>query len=151
MNKRNLLFLTLSSLFLVTGFTACRHGYHRSGFDEFDIEAATNRIASRLELSETQTADLKAITAEIAAKAKEMHADREARHRELAALVRQETIRRDEVSRMVDDKLQKMQELADFAADRLVTFHATLTPEQREKTAELIEEHSSNRCGFFRR
>ena len=35
MNKRNLLFITVSSLFLVTGFTACRHGHHR-GFDEFE-------------------------------------------------------------------------------------------------------------------
>jgi Spy/CpxP family protein refolding chaperone len=151
MNKRNLLFITVSSLFLVTGFTACRHGHHRGGFDEFDIEAATNRIASRLDLDENQKAELKAISTEIAAKAKEMHADRQTRHQELADLVRRDTIGRDEVGRMIDDKLAKMQELAGFAADRLVAFHATLTPEQREKIAAHIEEHTSSRCGFFRR
>ena len=46
--------------------------------------------------------------------------------------------------------LEKMQELADFAADRLVAFHATLTAEQREKVAEHIEEPPSSSCRFFR-
>ncbi len=150
MKKRNLLLITVSSLFLVTGFTACRHGHHRGGFDEFDIEAATNRIASRLDLSESQKTDLNAIATEIAAKAKEMHADRETRHQELADLVRQETISRDVADRMITDKLANMQEFADFAADRLVAFHATLTPEQREKVAEHIEEHAAAKRGFFR-
>jgi hypothetical protein len=40
--------------------------------------------------------------------------------------------------------------MADFAADRLIPFHATLTDEQREKIAEHIEETSANRCRFFR-
>lgn len=151
MNKRNFFLITLSSLFLVTGFTACRHGHHRGGFDEFDIEAATNRIASRLDLSETQKADLKAIAGEIAAKAQEMRDDRQRQHQQLADLVRQERISRDEVDRMIDEKMQKMQELADFSVERLVAFHATLTPEQREKIAARIEDHASGRCGFFRR
>ena len=150
MNKRNLLFITVSSLFLVTGFTACRHGHHR-GFDEFDIEAATNRIASRLDLSETQKDELKAITTEIAAKAKQMHADRQTRHQELADLVRQDAINRADVDQKIADKLAKIKEMADFAADRLVAFHATLTPEQREKVAVHIEEHASGRRGFFHR
>ena len=151
MNKRNLLFITVSSLLLATGFTACRHGHHRGGFDEFDIEAATNRIASRLELDETQKADLKTIAAEFAAKAKEMRADRQARHQELAELVRQDAINRADVDQRIADRLANMKELADFAADRLIAFHATLTPEQREKVATRIEEHGEGRCGWFRR
>ncbi len=151
MTKRNVLLITLVSLLLATGFAACKHGYHRGGFDEFDLEAAINRIASRLDLTELQKADLEAIASEIAAKAKEMHIDREARHQKMADLVRQESISRDTVDQMVEEKLDKILEMTDFVADRLIVFHATLTPEQREKIAEHIEEHASSRCRFFRR
>jgi uncharacterized membrane protein len=150
MKKRNVLIITLLSMLTATGFVACKHGHHRGGFDEFDIEAGVNRIASRLDLNESQKADLEKITTEIAAKAKEMHGDREAHHKELADLVRQQTISRDTLDRMVADKMEKMQIMADFAADRLIPFHATLTDEQREKIAEHIEETSANRCRFFR-
>ena len=69
---------------------------------------------------------------------------------ELADMVRQETISRDTVDQRVTEKLQKMKKSADFAADRLIAFHATLTAEQREKVAEHIEEHASNRRWFCR-
>ena len=149
MKKRNIVIVTLTSLFLATGFAACRHGYHR-GFDEYDMEAATNRIAARLDLNDAQKADLKSIAIEIAAKVKDMRADREARHQELADLVRQETISRDTVDRMITDKLEQMEELAAFATERLLAFHATLTPEQREKIAVHLEEHASSKSRFFR-
>jgi protein CpxP len=150
MKKRNVLIIALLSMFMTTGFVACKHGHHSGGFDKFDLEAAVNRIASRLDLDESQKADLEKITTEIAAKAKEMHGDRETHHMEMADLVRQETISRDTVDQMVADKIEKMQLMADFAADRLIAFHATLTPEQREKIAKHIEEKSANRCRFFR-
>ena len=150
MKKRNAVIIALLSMFTAAGVVACKHGHHRGGFDEFDLEAAVNRIASRLDLDESQKSDLKTITDEIAAKAKEMRADGQERHQELADLVRQETISRDTVNQRVTEKLQKMKELADFAADRLIAFHATLTAEQREKVAEHIEEHASNRRWFCR-
>ena len=37
MKKRNVLLTTLFSLLIIVGFGACRHGYHRGGFDEFDL------------------------------------------------------------------------------------------------------------------
>jgi len=149
MKKRNVIIITLTSLFLATGYAACRHGYHR-GFDEYDIEAVTNRIAARLDLTDTQKADLKVLTTEIAGKVKEMHADRENRHQEVADLVRQETISRDTVDQMIAERImENMQELAAFATERLLAFHATLTPEQREKIAVHIEEHASSKHRFF--
>ena len=151
MPRRKTVFITLISFFLAAGFAACRHGYHHSGFDKFDLEAAVNRIAYRLDLSESQKVELRGISAEIAAKAKELHTDHEARHQELADLVRQETISRDEVDRIVEDKLNRIVEMTDFVADRLIIFHAALTPEQREKIAEHIETHTGSGCGLFRR
>ena len=150
MKKRNVLLTTLFSFLIIVGFGACRHGYHRGGFDEFDLAAATNRIASRLDLSESQKSELKEIITDIATRAKEMRADREARHRELANLVRQDTIDCETVDMMTTAKFDQMRKLADNAASRLIAFHATLSPDQREKIAEHIEEHTAADRGFFR-
>jgi protein CpxP len=149
--KRNVLILALLLAVVTVGFVACKHGPHRRGFDKFDVEAAVNRAASRLDLDEAQTADLAAIAADIAAKAKQMRADREANHRELADLIRQETLSRDAVDRMAAEKLAKVEEMVDFVADRLIAFHATLSVEQREKIAEQIEAHAERGCRFARR
>ena len=152
MKKRSILIIvTLVSVFLLGGAFACRHGFHPGGFDKFDQEAVTNRIASRLDLSDSQKGELKEAITEITARVKEMHADREARLQELADLVRQQTIPRETVDRMIAEKSDRMKELADFAAQRIIAFHATLTPEQREKIAEHIEEHAAiHRCSFWR-
>jgi protein CpxP len=144
MKKHIVLITALFSVMLVSGLTACKHGRHFNGFDEFDQQAVVNRVASHLDLSESQKADFQDIVAEFAAKAKAMHADRQAHHRELADLVRQETVARETVDRMVAERFDRMKELADLAADRLIAFHATLTPEQREKLAAHIEAHAAD-------
>lgn len=144
MKKRIILIIgTLFSVLLASGLTACEHGGHFNGFDEFDQQAVVNRVASRLDLNDSQKAEFQAIVTEFAAKAKALHVDRQARHRELADLVRQETVSRETVDRMVAEKFDRMKELADLAADRLIAFHATLTPEQREKLAAHIEDHAA--------
>jgi len=139
---------TLSVLFLIGGVAACKHGHRPGGFDEFDLAAVTNRIASRLDLTESQTADLKQIAGEIAEKAKAMHADHASRRQEIVGLIRQDTVDRDVVDGMIDDKLARVREMADFVAERLIAFHATLTPEQREKIAARIEDRLSSGCRF---
>jgi protein CpxP len=147
MSKRRVFITTLFSLFLLAGIGACRQGHFSGGFDQFDLEAAAGRIATRLDLSDSQETELKGIITEIAAKAREIYADHESRHQELSNLIRQETISRDKVDRMMTEKFDRMKELADFAADRLVAFHAVLTSEQREKVAGQIEEHgATHRC-----
>jgi len=140
--------ITLSTLFLIGGVAACKHGHRLGGFDEFDLAAVTNRIASRLDLTESQKADLEQIAGEIAEKAKGMHADHESRRQEIADLMRQDTVGRDVVDGLIDDKLARVREMADFAAERRIAFHGTLTPEQREKIAAHIEDRSFGGCRF---
>ncbi len=146
--KTTLIVITLCALFLIGGVAACKHGRHPGGFDEFDLAAATDRIASRLDLTESQKADLERIAGEIAEKAKAMHADRESLHKEIADLVRQDAIDRADIDRLVDEKMEKMVTMVDFTAERLIAFHSTLTPEQREKIATRIENRSSGGCRF---
>ncbi len=140
--------ITLSTLFLIGGVAACKHGHRPGGFDEFDLAAVTSRFASRLDLTESQKADMEQIVGEIAEKAKGMHADHASRRQEIADLMRKDTVGRDVVDGLIDDKLARVREMADFAAERLIAFHGTLTPEQREKIAAHIEDRSSGGCRF---
>jgi uncharacterized membrane protein len=149
MKKKTMMIVTvICALFLIGGVAACKHGHRAGGFDEFDLAAVTNRIASRLDLTESQKTDLEQIAGEIAEKAKAMHADRASRGQEIADLIRQDTVDRDVVDALIDDKLARVREMADFAAQRLIAFHGSLTPDQREKIAAHIEDRLSGGCRF---
>lgn len=148
MKKRTTIIITLSAFLLIGGVAACKHGHHFGGLDKFDLAAVTGRIASRLDLTESQKADLDQMAWEIAGKAKAMHAGHENRQQELADLIRQEVISKEVVDDRITEKLEKIRDIADFAADRLIAFHLTLTPEQRESLAVHIENRSSNGCRF---
>jgi uncharacterized membrane protein len=151
MKKRHVIIVVLATLFLIGGVAACKHGRHCGGFDEFDLAAATDRIASRLDLTASQKADFEQLAGEIADKAKAMHADRQNRLQALADLVRQDAIDGDVVDGMIADKIEMLREMADYTAQRLIAFHGTLTPEQREMVASHIEDRSSDGCRFGRR
>ena len=133
---------------MVGGIAACKHGSHPCGFDEFDLAAVTNRIASRLDLNESQKEQLEQMAGEIMEQAKAMHADRETHRQQLADLIRQDTIDEAVVDEMIDQKMMQMREMADFVEERLIAFHGMLTPEQRETIATRIEEHESDGCRF---
>ena len=148
MNKKWIIIIGIIGILLIGGIGACRHSCHPGGFDEFDLQAITNRVASRLDLTDSQAAEFEKMAGEVMEKAKTMHAQRDAFRQELAALVRQDDIDKAVVDEMVEQKMVKMREMADFVTDRLVTFHGTLTPEQRENIATRIEEHDSGRCRF---
>jgi protein CpxP len=149
MMRRKVLWITVVVAMATLGLASCKHDRHAGGFDRFDLEAAVNRAAARVDLDENQKADLSRIAEEIADKAKSMHAERETRLRELADLVRQPSVSREIVDLMVAEKMAKLQEMADFTAERLIAFHATLSEEQREKIAGLIEAHAEQKgCRF---
>jgi Spy/CpxP family protein refolding chaperone len=148
MKKKWIITIGIIGILLIGSIGACRHGCRPGSFDEFDLAAVTNRIASRLDMTETQKVQFEQIAGEIMEKAKTMNAQRDAYRQELADLVRQDDIDKAVVDEMLEQKMVKMRELAEFAIARLITFHNTLTPEQREKIATRIEEHDSGRCRF---
>ena len=148
LKKKTITIIAVGTLFLIGVLMSCKRGYHCGGFDEFDLAAATDRIAACLELTRTQKTDLERIAKEIVDKAKAMRSEQEAGHQTLADLIRQDTVDRETVDQLIANKLEHAKELSDFAAERLIAFHGTLTPQQREKVATHIEKHSSVGCRF---
>ncbi len=147
MKKRIIWGTAVSLLVIVTGVMACRHHSGR-GFDKFALEAMNKRIASKLDLDESQQASLEAITAEFKAKMTEIHAGSKERRIQVANLIRQDVIDRVAVDQMIAERRDKILELADLAVDRLIAFHAVLTPEQREKIADHIKSRADKKCRF---
>jgi hypothetical protein len=88
-------------------------------------------------------ATIKQTTGEIAEKANAMHADHAGRRQEAADSIRQDATGKEMVDGLITEKPEKMREMADFAAERLIAFHGTLTPGHREKIAARIEDPSS--------
>ena len=115
-------------------FSGCRsHSPHHKA--EFMVDY----IAETLDLNEEQRAQLDGIKEEFITKAREMHAQKETIHAELLAELRKEDINQETLKGLVAQKRTQMDEMIDLAMARLVEFHKTLSPEQREKLVAKIE------------
>ena len=132
--------LSLSLLF----FTGCRHRGHHGGA-EFMIDY----MSEALDLNESQQAQLDEIKEEMFTKVKEIKAKKRAQHDEFMALITAEQIDAGQLKTLVAEHRAQMDEVVDMAVDRVVAFHSTLTPEQKEKLAAKIEKfHRYHRRGF---
>jgi Spy/CpxP family protein refolding chaperone len=115
-------------------FTGCRSHSHE-GKAEFMIDY----IAETLDLTDEQRVQLDGIKDEFIAKAKEMHAQKEAMHAAFMDELRKEQISRENLNDLIDQKRAQMDGFINLAMDRLVEFHKTLSAEQREKLVAKIE------------
>jgi len=115
-------------------FVGCHHkGGHRGA--EFMVDY----IAEVLDLSEDQEDMAAAFKNEILAKAREKHADKKQMHAEIKAQLSSEAIDTERVKALMLEHRQAMEEVMDLAVDRIAEFHATLSPEQRDKLIKKLE------------
>jgi Spy/CpxP family protein refolding chaperone len=115
-------------------FTGCRsHSHHDK------VEFMVDYIAETLDLSEPQREQLDGIKEEFMAKAKEMHAQKEAMHAEFMAELRRDQIDQVKIRDLIAQKRAQMDEIVDLAVNSLVDFHKNLSPEQREKLVAKLE------------
>ena len=115
-------------------FTGCRSHSH-----EHKAEFMVDYVAETIDATDEQRAQLDGIKDEFVAKAKEMHAQKEAMHVALIAELRKEEISRETLNGLIDQKRAQMDEFISLAMDRLIEFHKTLSAEQKEKLAAKIE------------
>ena len=115
-------------------FSGCR-----SNSPNHKAEFMVDYIAETLDLDEGQRAQLDVIKEEFMAKAKEMHAQKEAMHAEFVAELRKDHIDQVKIRDLISQKRAQMDEIVDLAVNSLVDFHKNLTPEQREKLVAKLE------------
>ena len=115
-------------------FTGCR-----SHSREHKAEFMVDYIAETIDATDEQRTQLDGIKDEFVAKAKEMHAQKEAMHAAFIAELHKEEISRETLNGLIDQKRAQMDEFINLAMDRLIEFHRTLSAEQREKLVTKIE------------
>lgn len=115
-------------------FSGCR-----SHSPNHKAEFMVDYLAETLDLDDGQRAQLDGIKEEFMVKAKEMHAQKEAMHAEFMAELRKEVINSDNLKGLIAQKRAQMDEMIDLALARLVEFHKTLSPEQKEKLVAKLE------------
>ena len=115
-------------------FSGCR-----SHSPEHKAEFMVDYIAETLDLNDEQREQLEEIKEEFIAKAREMHAQKEVMHAELMAELRKAEINPEILTGLIDRKRTQIDGMINLAMTRLVEFHKTLSPEQREKLVAKLE------------
>ena len=151
---KGFLFTGLAILVILTVFSlvfvGCgRRGYHSTVEDSKErMEWFSGKIADRLDLSANQKSRVEELLTELHDKRGEGRQWHQSVRQEMLALVRQEQVDQEDINRVVEPVRQHMEEIVAFAGDRIIEFHALLTPAQREKLAKEIEDHQP---GHWRR
>ena len=98
-------------------------------------------ISEELDLSEVQKTQLLGIKDEIIEKGREMREKRKEMHEDLYKLILSDRIDTDEVKAKAKEKHAGMKDFFNLTLDRVAEFHATLTPEQKERLVDLMKKH----------
>jgi len=131
------IFIPLAVLIVVglLTFAGCkRHGHHKGA--EFMVDY----VSEVLDLTDAQRTDLDQIKEEFMAKAEQMHADKDAMKADILAQLEKEEMDADELQRIAALHRARMDEFIDLGIHRLVEFHKTLTPEQKAKLVQKLED-----------
>jgi len=133
---RTLMIITLLTLVGLgtTLFVGC---HHRGGHKGADF--MVDYLTEVLDLTEGQEEMADAFKNEILSKAKEMHADKETMHAEIKAQLSSDAIDTERVKAMIVTHRKEMEVVMNLAVDRIAEFHASLSPEQRDKLIKKLE------------
>jgi Spy/CpxP family protein refolding chaperone len=131
--------LTIIALIAVLGlgsafFVGCRHPGHQRG-----AAFMMDYMAEALDLTEAQQAMANSYKDEILAKVKAKQWEKKKMHDELKVQLNSDAINTVRVKALVAEHRAGMDDVIDLVVDRVAEFHATLSPEQREKLVNKLE------------
>lgn len=123
----------------------CRHNT-----PDWIADKVADDITSKLELNATQQQELNVIKTELLGKIIEMKKNREAAHDALLTELQKDVLDQDNLKKMFNTRKTEVEEIANIAIARLAKFHSTLSPEQKKKFVEYVQdkEKCHRRCPF---
>jgi len=125
--------------------SACRNWKHKSPEERADW--VTKRINKELELSEPQKQTLDAIKTDLLAKHAAEKPERDAQLKQFTELMRKDTVDAVKLAELKKKHQQMRDRAEEHFLTKLVEFHKVLSPEQRNKSADLLQKHMSRFMG----
>lgn len=145
--KRKYFIILLAVVILVGGVASI--GFARNTFEKFrghgPFGFMSERIIKELKLNDQQTAEVNKIKDEVKAK---MDANRQKRQdmaQEMENMFRGDTFDRQKALDFAKQREANREEMKTFMIDEMAKFHSILTPEQRNKAADLMKEKREKR------
>jgi Spy/CpxP family protein refolding chaperone len=133
------------ALTLVGGSVLYAHlGSHgkRGGMNpEERIESIQKHLTPKLALDADQQKEFEAMARDLLEKGKALHQLRETAREEMVGILREETLDRDRIEKLAASHRDQISGFITEASGQLTDFASTLSPEQRQKLADVIEEH----------
>ncbi|MFO1472702.1 MAG: Spy/CpxP family protein refolding chaperone [Turneriella sp.] len=137
--------IVIASLASVAAVTNCRPWKHKS--PEERGEWMAKRIAKELDLNDSQKQVLNKIKDEIVARMKAEKSDRGQQLKEVTTLLRSDTIDNGKLTAIRKRHQAQRESMESLFVEKALELHKVLTPEQRNKAADLIEKHMKKFSG----
>jgi len=133
-HKTKYLILAIVLIVCASVFVGCKSNGHRKGH-----EFALDYISETLDLTETQQTDLEAIKEEVMAQVDDIHASKKAMCTTLKGQLEQPQMDTMVIQELVENHRKQTNTIVDLVVERLIEFHAQLTPGQKTKLIAKLE------------
>lgn len=116
------------------------HGFHNP---EMHADWIRYYLTKQLNLDDAQQQKLEGITQDLLTKGKALHQQRQATRQEALDLLRADSVDKQRIEQLVAQSRDAVDGFITTAGSRLADFVDMLTPEQRQRLAEMIETHEA--------
>jgi len=137
--------VVVASLASVAAVTNCRPWKHKS--PEERAEWMAKRITKELDLNDAQKQVLNKIKDEIVARMKAEKSERQQQFKEVPTLLRADTIDNGKLTAIRKRHQAHRESMEALFVEKALELHKVLTPEQRNKAADLVEKYMKKFSG----
>lgn len=140
-----ILILSGTALIALGLFSGCGHRMHRMGNPEKKANHIVKRMTKTLKLSDKQSSEVRVLVNDLVKKGQDLMGDKQKHHTVLINQLRSDQLDMELISSMADEKTGQIDEMKSLMITKFSELHAILTPEQRTKLADHIEQKAARR------